>query len=305
MQSLKVQSLKVQSLKVQSLKVLVAMQEVTHAHILTCLQSLGLAQADGVLVHSAIQFLGRPAGGPGVYFDALCSVLGIAVQGSETGSLGTPVPQGTLVVPAFNFAFARGETYDPKSTPSNGMGVFAEYVRQQPCARRTLHPLQSLVAVGLCADDLAQRDTSGAFDPSSAFERLLELDFKLLLLGADIQAVSMLHYSEQRLKVPYRYWKTFSGLVRTSAGWENRTYRMFARDLEMDAHLTLVPVQSVLEQRGQWQAVRLNYGWISTCRLRHLVLAIDEFLSVDPWSLMLNRQSAKEIYDRRPWRRNT
>ena len=158
-------------------------------------------------MHSAIQYLGRPtstqdypAGGVGLYLDAIRSVIG---------------PKGTICVPTFNFGFANGEPYDPQNTPSKGMGAFSEYVRQQPGARRTTHPMQSIAILGDKADDLAGRDTASAFDPGSAFERMLELDFKLLLLGADISASSIYHISEQRNQVPYRYWKDFSGQVRT------------------------------------------------------------------------------------------
>ncbi len=124
-----------------------------------------------------------------------------------------PSLQGTLVVPTFNFSFARGESYDPKVTPCEGMGAFSEYIRQHPKALRTPHPMQSLAIIGHSAEDLSGRDTASAFDPGSAFERMLELDFRLLLLGADIQAVSMVHYSEQRAAVPYRYWKDFTGKI--------------------------------------------------------------------------------------------
>jgi len=201
---------------------------------------------------------------------------------------------GTLVVPTFNFAFARGEPYDPMTTPSAGMGAFSEYVRQLPEARRTPHPMQSLAVIGRHTDDLASRDTPSAFDPGSAFERLLQLDFKLLLLGADIQAVSMLHYSEQRARVPYRYWKDFSGQVKTAQGWQELSYRMFVRDLEIDAHIQLYPVQARLEQRDLWHSVPLNYGQVAACRLVDFVAAVDEFLARDPWSLVVNRPESSE-----------
>ena len=177
------------------------------------------------------------------------------------------------------------------------MGVFSEYVRQRPEARRTLHPMQSLAVVGHWASDLAGRDTPSAFDPGSAFERMLELDFRLLLLGADIQAVSMLHYSEQRARVPYRYWKEFQGQVRTPAGWQNRAYLMFARDLEAGARIELYPVQALLEQRGQWLSTPLNYGQLSLCRLADFVSAVDEFLTEDPWSLVVNREEASRVIE--------
>ena len=132
-------------------------------------------------------------------------------------------------------------------------------------------------------------DTPSAFDPGSAFERMIELDFDLLLLGSDIQAVSLIHYSEQRYQVPYRYWKDFQGIVQTPAGLEKRSYRMYVRDLEIDPQLTLRPVQLVLEERGQWQTTTINYGKIASCRMRDFIDVLDEFLRHDPWSLVMNR----------------
>ena len=67
------------------------MQEVTQQQVTTCLKTLGIASGDGLLVHSAVQFLGRPVGGLKMYLDAIQAVIG---------------PDGTLVIPTFNFGFA-------------------------------------------------------------------------------------------------------------------------------------------------------------------------------------------------------
>jgi aminoglycoside 3-N-acetyltransferase len=249
------------------------MLEVTQAQVIAALQALDIRTGDNLLVHSAVQFLGRPVGGIGMYLQAIRAVIG---------------PHGTLAVPAFNFAFARGERYDPQNTPSSEMGVFSEYVRQQPGARRTRHPLSSLALLGPLAGELAGLDTPGAYDPGSAFERLLELDFKLLLLGASVQAVSIVHYSEQRRGVPYRFWKEFHGLVRTSQGWEPRSCRMFARDLQVDPQLDLHPIEERLREQGLWRESLLNYGVLAVCRLADFVAAADELLAEDPWALVAN-----------------
>jgi len=249
------------------------MLEVTQEQVEQALVAAGIQVGDGLLVHSAVQYLGRPAGGVGMYLDAILAVIGL---------------DGTLAVPAFNFAFARGETYDPQTTPSQGMGIFSEYVRQLPEAQRTSHPMQSLAVLGCYAGDLVSRDTPSAFDPHSAFERMLDLDFRAVLLGADVNAISMLHYCEQRANVSYRYWKDFTGQVRTPDGWESRTYRMFVRDMEIDPRLSLTPVQQLLETRGQWRQIPLNYGAVAACRLVDFVSAVDYFLVNDPWSLVTN-----------------
>lgn len=248
------------------------MLTVNAEQIIAALGRLGLGPGDGLLVHSAVQYFGRPDGGVGLYLEALQTVIG---------------PEGTVAVPAFNFAFAKGQPYDPQTTPSAGMGAFSEYVRGRPEARRTPHPLQSLAIVGRWAEDLAGRDTPGAFDPRSAFERMLELDFKLLLLGADSKAISMFHYCEQRANVPYRYWKDFTGPYRTPQGWQERTYRMFVRDLDLNPSLTLDPLLPYLQARGEWPTLALNYGQITVCRLAHFVAAADAFLARDPWAFVV------------------
>ena len=153
--------------------------------------------------------------------------------------------------------------------------------------------MQSLAVVGRYAADLASRDTLSAFDPGSAFERMLELDFKLVLLGASIQAVSMLHYSEQRAAVPYRYWKEFPGPYLTTHGWEQRTYRMFVRDLQLDPQIELYPVQRTLQEQGTWQSTPLNYGQIACCRLVDFVAEVDRCLEQDAWLLVTNRPAQR------------
>ena len=257
------------------------MKLVNRRQVIQILKSLGVRPGDGLLVHSALQFLGRPEGGVGMYFEAL----------KDAVSAG-----GTLAVPAFNFAFARGEPYDPQTTPAEGMGIFSEYIRRQPHMTRTPHPMQSLAVWGQHAADLAGRDTLAAFDPGSAFERLLELDFKVVLLGADAQAVSLFHYSEQRLGVPYRYWKNFTGDYLTADGWVQRTYRMYVRDLDVDVHLEAYPVQHVLKAQDQWQTEKLNYGHVTVFKALDFTAALDHIVATDPWSLAANRDEAYQRY---------
>lgn len=251
-----------------------ALPTVSKQEVLALLGEIGVQAGDGLLVHSALQFLGQPENGPATYFEALQAAVG---------------PAGTLAVPTFNFCFARGEGYDPATVPAVGMGALSEFVRQQPGAQRTTHPMQSLALVGRHAAELAALDTPSAFDDGSAFARMLELDFKLLLLGASVNAASMLHYSEQRAEVPYRYWKDFSGRIRRDGEWREHTYRMFVRDLESDPQLEISAIQRELEARGQWHSRKLNYGDIVQCRLADFVAAADELLAADPWVFVTNR----------------
>ncbi|MEX1247017.1 MAG: AAC(3) family N-acetyltransferase [Anaerolineales bacterium] len=246
----------------------------TSAYLDAALHAVGVQPGDGLLLHSAMQYLGHPEGGLQMVLDALKFAIG---------------DQGTIVVPAFNFGFAKGEEYDPYATPSQGMGAFSEFVRQQPKALRTMHPLQSIAILGPRATEFAGLDTCSAFDDDSAFDRMLRLGFKLLLLGADIQAASIVHYSEQRASVPYRYWKDITGRVKQSGQWYTRTYRMFVRNMELDPQLKLAPIQRALEARDQWHSSPLNFGQVACCTLADFVAATDVLLAADPWALVANK----------------
>ena len=144
-----------------------------------------------------------------------------------------------MAVPAFNFAFARGEPFDPQSHPiARVWAPSPSTCASCPEARRTPHPLQSLAVVGRYAADLAGRDTLSAFDPGSAFERMLELDFKLLLLGAEHPGclhVPLLR-TARRSALPLLERFHRAGTHTVTAG-RPRTYRMFVRDLQLDPQI--------------------------------------------------------------------
>ncbi|MBN2044466.1 MAG: AAC(3) family N-acetyltransferase [Anaerolineales bacterium] len=253
------------------------MQEVSRQQVMDSLKAAGISRGDGLLVHSALQFLGRPSDGVGMYLEALDEV--IRFFNSE----------GRVAVPTFNFSFARGQDYNPATAPSIGMGAFSELVRLDPRSHRTTHPMQSFALIGARAEELASLDTPSAFDDGSAVDKMLEMDDKLLLLGANIQAVSALHYSEQRTGVPYRYWKDFHGNILRNGEWQPVCYRMYVRDMQIDAKLEIFEIESVMKQRGLWREVPLNYGKIATCRLRDFVDITTELLKADPWRFVTNK----------------
>ena len=72
------------------------MLEINKEKLKNCLQELGIQSGDGLLVHSAIQFLGKPVGGIRIYQDTLLELIG---------------PHGTLAVPTFNFSFEIGRAH--------------------------------------------------------------------------------------------------------------------------------------------------------------------------------------------------
>ena len=250
------------------------MKRYTAGDVRQSLGAVGVARGAVVCVHASLFALGRPSGftpreAPGVVAGALLDAVG---------------PEGTLVVPAFNFGFCRGEPFDYQRTPSVGVGALAEHVRQLPEARRSRHPMHSLAAVGRFADDICDRETVGSLDPGGSFDALLEHDALLVFVGTTSDHGTVLHVAEQRADVPYRYRKSFSGEVIDHGERRPATYALHVRDLALDPRLELAPVGEALAARGLERSAPLGAGAVRAGRCRDYVAEVEAQLAADPWA---------------------
>ncbi|MFU8806566.1 MAG: AAC(3) family N-acetyltransferase [Bradymonadaceae bacterium] len=225
------------------------------------LRTLGLKPGDTVMMHSALFALGRLKGIPTASYPARIYETIRGVIGDE----------GTLVVPAFNFGFCRGRVFDRQRTPADGMGNLSEYVRTLPGAHRSPHPMQSVAAVGPMAEKICRPDTTGAFDIRGAFSMLLDCHARLLLLGCGFVWAAIAHYVEERVGVPYRFWKNFTGTYRDAACESIRTYSLYARDLEANPNVDPTPVGLTLLDEGLARQVRLGRGLVQCTSCRDFV----------------------------------
>jgi len=199
-------------------------------------------------------------------------------------------PTGTIVVPCFNFDFCTGKTFDRWNTASEGMGVFSEYVRRFPAAIRSKHPMQSVAAIGGLAKEICEPDTYSSFAVDGPFSMMIEAKAKLLFVGAPFQSASLIHYVEERLNVPYRYWKSFSGMYldHKNDAQEMREYSMYVRNMEEDPKLKLALLQDELASRGLLHISSLGMGQLIYCSFESFLEVALEMLSNDPYSLLEN-----------------
>jgi aminoglycoside 3-N-acetyltransferase len=169
------------------------------------LRTLGVRLGQDVLVHSSLRSIGPVDGGAQVLLEALCEVAGH----TATIVVPTHTPENSGSSPAFRAAthglseagldryLADMSGFDPATTPSNGMGAFAEYVRTRPEAVRSGHPQTSFAAFGARADECT-RDHAlechlGEYSPLGW---LHWRDAAVLLLGVGYAACSAFHLAE-------------------------------------------------------------------------------------------------------------
>lgn len=175
------------------------------------LLKLGVRPGQDLLVHCSMRRVGPVPGGAATLLRALRTAIG---------------PEATLVVPAqttyvalsskafrdatagldpvrFARYVAAMPAFDQQTSPSRGMGVFAEHVRTTPGSARSAHPTASFAALGpRAAECMAWHDADCHLGERSPLAWLYQADAAVLLLGVGYRACTAIHLAEYRLPEP-------------------------------------------------------------------------------------------------------
>jgi len=148
--------------------------------------SLGIRPGVSLFVHSSIKAIGH-----GVRAEKMIALLREAV-GNE----------GTLLFPTFT---ERDEEYfDPGSTPSV-MGAASEVFRTMPGTLRSRHPRHPVAAQGPAAGEILEghEHAIGPCGSGTPFEKHARSGGQILMIGVDLDTLTLLHTAEALLDLPY------------------------------------------------------------------------------------------------------
>lgn len=163
------------------------------------LQALGLHPGDAVLVHAALRKIGPILGGPDQVVAALVEAVG---------------PEGTILgytdwesedVSQFDAALEdQFPPFDAKSSRSaRDNGWFPEMLRTTPGALRSASLGASVAALGGRAEwFVADHALDYGYGPQSPFGKLVAAGGKVLMLGAPLDTMTLLHHAEHLAAVP-------------------------------------------------------------------------------------------------------
>ncbi|MBB3019528.1 aminoglycoside N3'-acetyltransferase [Microvirga lupini] len=216
------------------------------------LRSLGVHGGDVLMVHGSLKKIGPVVGGTRAVVGALCDAV---------------APGGTLMGYASWERSPFGETLNgaqldeetrrtwPPFRPDmakayRGFGLLNQFLVDMPGALRSAHPDASMVALGPLARELVEPHRLGqAFGPGSPLERFIKRNGKVLLFGAPLDAVTVLHYAEAIADIPGKRRVTYEMPLLGPDGetvWEraedfdsNGILDCFAIEGEMDAVETI------------------------------------------------------------------
>ncbi len=171
------------------------------------LAALGIRAGQDLLVHCSMRRIGPVAGGPAALLAALRRVTGpdaTVVVPAQTVGNSTTSPAFRAATDGLDEAGraayeARLPGFDPVNTPSEGMGILAEHVRQQPGAARSGHPITSFAALGGRAVEFTElHDLDCHLGERSPLGRLYAAGAAVLLLGVGYARCTALHLAEYR-----------------------------------------------------------------------------------------------------------
>jgi aminoglycoside 3-N-acetyltransferase len=185
---------------------------VTRSRLVADLRRLGVRAGGTTMVHTRMSAVGWVVGGTETVVRALLETLG---------------PEGTLMA----YASWQEHVYRPGEWPAEHRDAYAaeppafdiataeaarahgripERVRTWPGAERSAHPEASVVAVGARARWLtAEHPADDAYGRRSPFARLVEARGQVLMLGAPLDTVTLLHHAEALARGPGKRLVTF------------------------------------------------------------------------------------------------
>lgn len=216
----------------------------TFEQLLEGFHDLGVEKGDTLLVHSSYKSFGEVDGGPQTVIRALEAALG---------------PDGTLIMPTFNFDFNKGQPWDVRSTPSK-MGVLTELVRQDPRAKRVFHPFYSFAILGKHAETLGSLRYKSSYERNSVFGKLRDLDGKIMVIGLSYNnSMTFFHHIEQMEGVDYRFLKQFTGEVTDENGnTYTDTFEMLVRDIDKGVMTMVDPMGELMEKVGVIKSAKIG-----------------------------------------------
>lgn len=166
----------------------------TRSSLAADLRRLGVGPGAVLMVHASLRAIGPVTGGATVVVQAL---------------LDTVEPDGTLLAyvdfePFFDDDDPEIPAFDPSTArAARDHGVLHEVLRTWPGAVRSAHPDAGVVALGHRAEwFVREHPFRYGYGEGSPFDRALQAHAQVLMLGAPLDTITLLHHAEHRARIP-------------------------------------------------------------------------------------------------------
>jgi aminoglycoside 3-N-acetyltransferase len=176
----------------------------TRSQLQRAFGAIGIAPGQTLMLHASVKAVGCVMGGPNAILSALLDAL------TPTGTLmmyagWQDIPDFVQELPPEIRKIYSDEhpAFDPAvSRAVRQHGILAEFLRTWPGTQRSLNPEASMIANGLKAAWLTRdHPMNYGYGDGSPLAKLVELKGKVLMLGAPLDSMTLLHYAEFRARL--------------------------------------------------------------------------------------------------------
>lgn len=203
---------------------------VTRASLAADLAALGVIPGDAVMVHAAVSKVGRLLDGPDTIIAALSDAVGsdgtVLAYADWEARYEDLVDQAGRVPPEWREHVL---PFDPRrSRAIRDNGVLPEFLRTTPGALRSGNPGASIVALGARAERFtADHPLDYGYGEGSPLARLVETGGKVLMLGAPLDTLTLLHHAEHLATLPGKRIRRIEVPFATATGTQWRMIEEF------------------------------------------------------------------------------
>ena len=178
----------------------------TRRSLATDLSRIGVRTRDVLMVHASMRAVGSVTGGVNVMIQALLDAIG--PDGTLTAYMDFEpfYEQGDDVeIPVFEKEIARA---------ARDHGILHEAIRTWPGALRSDHPDAGVVAIGALALWItADHPFQYGYGENTPFARILQVKGRVLMLGAPLDTITLLHYAEHKAQIPNKRVRRYRRLM--------------------------------------------------------------------------------------------
>ena len=241
---------------------------ITKEDIVEKLKIVGVNKGDTIYVASYMPILGP---GPNILSDTLEALLEAVGE------------DGTVVMPTFNYDYCSGNLFDPVETPSK-MGVLTEEFRKDSRVLRSISPPWCpFAAAGKKAGNITEIRGTTSFGSDSILQYLYDINVRYVLLGCTYNEGAIhIHWLEEKLEVPYRFWKKFEGNVKLSGKITRDVSFMYAKeDLEVLEDIDTSHITSEFDKSGKVKIEKIGLGQVRSFVARDYVDFVEPHLRKD------------------------
>ena len=242
------------------------------------LVNVGLSSGDTVYVHSQLFSLGLIGNAKNA--GELCRII----LDTFTSVIGSG---GTLVVPTFTSTVARNGGSFHLSKTSCDTGIFAEFIRKEKKSTRSLHPINSVAALGPLAGQICEDVASTNYGFETPFHRMLVIDAKVVNLGFNNRfSNSWHHHAETTLNLPYLYNKLLDVEVWQEKKKIDRPFYASLRYLDFDIHNDLASFDQHLLKNGKIIKHKIGRSYVTCISARAYFDEAIAILKQNPWAFL-------------------